>query len=223
MKTTDIIKTLILILMLLLLMVIPMQAQQEIKGMKQRIDFKFDELGDAEVTFTMKLNASQWDNFKKTIGNNQAYLKRMMVKGLPKYFLTDFHYEEEPMDRSYSFTMKAYAVAQVNEKGKWTAELDSKDPDITKLNELNYRLDVNMVSNGMFIDQVQNLQLPKKAKSAKLEKDSFGKAVLTYQLKNKSRGMNMFSILGFACMLAGAIYFVFNLKRKNPESENFNL
>ena len=49
-------------------------AQQEIRGLKQLLELNIDELGNAEIAMTMKLNAMQGDNFKRTTGNNQASL-----------------------------------------------------------------------------------------------------------------------------------------------------
>lgn len=214
-----IIKNHILTLLLLILCSFQLQAQQELKGTKQKLDITVDEMGNANLSITTKYNASQWDIFKKTVGSNQAYLKRMMIKAMPKYFLTDFEYEEQPMDRSYTFKMKAFAVTQPDENGKWEAELDMKDPDITKLNDHTFTMNLNMINNGMLIEQEQKINLPPKAKNAKLEKNSFGSAVLTYQLKTGSSTPYL-TFLGILMILLGAGMLLVNLRKQNQNDKN---
>lgn len=194
-----------------------LQAQEELKGTKQKLDIVIDDLGDANLAVTTRFNASQWDIFKKTVGTNQAYLKRQMIKGMPKYFLSDFKYEEEPMDRSFTFLMKAFAVAQADDNGKWKAELDMKDPDITKLNDQTFMLKLNMITNGMLIEQEQTIHLPEKAKNAKIEKDSFGSAVLTYQYKSGA-SIPILSYGGILLILAGLGLFLMNLRKPKSAS-----
>ena len=48
-----------------------MLLSQEIKPFKVSIEFKLDEKGNAQVTYGSKMNAGQWDNFKRSMGNNQ--------------------------------------------------------------------------------------------------------------------------------------------------------
>lgn len=157
------------------------RGQEQIKGTKQKMEIKLDELGNASVSVTMKLNASQWDAFKRSLGNNTSNLKRQVEKSMPKFFLKDFKYNEDQMERTYTLEMKALAVASIDKNGKWKAELDSKDPDISKVNEHQFKLDANYAVNGNLMEQTQQIYLPASAKNGKVEKDSFGKAVLTYQ------------------------------------------
>lgn len=187
-------------------------GQDQIKGTKQRLDITLDDFGNAHIAVTMKLNASQWDMFKKTLGNNTSNLKREMIKGMPKFYLTDFKYNEDQMERTYTLEMRALAVASVDKNGKWKAALDAKDPDIMKVNENQFKLDANYVSGGGLIEQTQQIYLPGNAKNAKVEKDSFGKAVLTYQT-----GSGLMNILitgaGILFIIAGAVLFYFNRMR----------
>src|SRR5687768_7464394 len=122
---------------ILLLCVLIQQAhgQEEVKGLKQTFDITIDELGGAMVEVSMKLNASQWDYFKKNIGNNISILKREMEKALPKYFLSDFNYSEDAMERTYRVKFKTEGLASINKNGKWEGKLDSKNPDVTKLSD----------------------------------------------------------------------------------------
>lgn len=184
-------------------------AQQEVKGIKQVFDFHVDELGNAMIEVTMKLNASQWDMFKRNIGNNTSILKREIEKALPKYFLSDFQYSEEAMDRTYKLKFKALGLASINSNGRWEAKLETKDPDVTKLSDREFIINTDMMTNGMLIQQTQKIHLPESAADGKIEKDSFGKAVMTYSSNNGT--MSKASMYGgIALILAGAALFFFN-------------
>lgn len=188
-------------------------AQEEVKGLKQTFDITIDNIGNAVVEVSMKLNAAQWDMFKRNIGNNTSILKREMEKALPKYFLTDFNYSEDAMERSYKMKFKTAGMVSINKNGKWEGKLDTKDPDITKLSDREFVMNSDMLSNGMLIQQVQKMHLPSDAEGAKIEKDSFGKAVLTYTTSGSSTSkLGLFG--GIALILAGGVMFF--LGRKKP-------
>lgn len=207
-----ILKMLVYLLMMMALLN-PTQAQQEVKGTKQTINISIDKSGNAEMVLKMKLNAQQWENFKKIYGNNPSSLKRDIIKGMPTVYFTDFKYNEDAMDRSYELNMKALAAAKVDKKGKWRTELDMEDPDITKLNDREFRLNLNMTSNGAFVEQVQMIKLPAVAKNAKIEKDSFGKAVLTYETGQGWLQMGI-KIIGILLVLVGAGLALMNMRGK---------
>ncbi len=175
-----------------------------------------DDLGNAEVAVSMKLNASQWDAFKRNYGNNTSILKRGMTDALPKYFLSDFKYSEEPMDRTYTMKFNVKGLSNVGKNGKWEAELESKNPDITKLSDREFVMTQDMMSDGMLIQQTQKLHLPSGASGAKVEKDSFGKAVLTY---STGTGLvpTIINIAGILLIIAGCVLFYINqtVKKNN--------
>src|SRR4051812_22739964 len=82
------------------------RAQEIYRGLKQTIDFTIDKLGNADIDVSMQLTAAQWDNFKKTVGENVSLIKRQMERALPKYYLIDFNYTEASMDRAYKVKFK---------------------------------------------------------------------------------------------------------------------
>lgn len=184
---------------------------QEVKGLKQIFDITVDDLGNAMVAVSMKLNASQWDMFKKNIGNNSSILKREIEKALPRYYLSDFSYSEAAMDRSYTIKFKALGLASINQNGRWESKLETKNPDITKLSAHEFVMNADFMANGMLIQQTQKIHLPSGAGDAKIEKDSFGKAVMTY-----SAGGGIFSWIrifaGIALIAAGIVVYFRNLR-----------
>jgi hypothetical protein len=185
------------------------QQAEVVQPLKQVFDITMDDKGNAAVEVSMKLNASQWDNFKKTIGTNTSIIKREMEKALPKYFLSDFDYSENGMERSYKVKFNVLGMGTLNKGGKWEAQLESKDPDITKLSDREFVLNQTMTTNGLLINQTQKLHLPSNANGAKVEKDSFGKAMMTY---TTSMGLvpRLITYGGVLMMLAGAWLFYRN-------------
>jgi len=156
-------------------------AQEIVQGLKQIFDINMDDKGNAAVAVSMTLNASQWDNYKKSaMSNNNSILKKEMERALPKYYLTDFKYSEDQMERSYKIMFNVLGFGTLGKGGKWATELESKNPDITKLSDREFVLTQNMTTNGLFINQTQKIHLPSNANNAKIEKNSFGKAVMTY-------------------------------------------
>lgn len=186
-------------------------AQEVVKGMQQDMKVKFDDKGNAHISVSMELNASQWDMFKRNVGGNTAYLKRQMEKGLPKFFLDDFKYSEESMDRKYTLEFEAYGVVSQDRHGKWRAELDAEDPDINKISDQEFELEVNYATNGALIEQRQRIFLPANATDSKIEKDSFGKAILTYKIGDSSMDRILF-FLGLALIAGGGLLMYFNFR-----------
>lgn len=187
-------------------------AQEVVKGMKQIFDITLDENGKGTVEVFMKLNASQWDVFKEMLGNNPYLLKREMQNALPKYFLTDFEYQEKSMDRSYTLKFKVPGFSSLAKGDKWNAPLDSKDPDILKLSDREYVLTQDLaVGNGVLAQQTMKIHLPSNTSESKMEKDSFGKAVLTYSTSPDVAQTSIIG-LGILLMLGGGFFFFRNRK-----------
>ena len=184
-------------------------AQEELKGLKQLFDITIDPLGNANVAVSMKLNASQWDAFKSNVGNNTSTLKRGMEDALPKYFLANFNYTEDQMQRTYTMKFDVKGFCTNDKNGKWTSKLDSKDPDITKLSDREFVLAQNIVSDGILLQQTQKIHLPSSASNAKIEKDSFGKALLTYTIGTPLKH-TIITVLGVLLILGGGFFFYKN-------------
>jgi hypothetical protein len=165
---------------------------QEIKPFKVNLEFALDEKGDAKVTYSMKMNAAQWDVFKQTTGTNQSLLKRELERALPGYFLSDFEYKEDAMNRSYSLTFNAFGMCKMASSGKYTIDLDSKDPDITKVDDHTYMMISESSAGGQLIQTTQKIIFPDVASDITQSKDSFGKAHFVFDMPgNSTSGMVM--------------------------------
>lgn len=173
------------------------------KGYKVNMEMSIDEKGDAAITITAKYNAQLWDAIKQNHGSDPSVLKNIWKKQFPKYQLTEFSFPNADIDQTITSKFKILGMLKVDANGKWVAELDSKDPNITKLTE----------SSFMLIDETTSLNLkinlPSSASDAKVEKDSFGKAQLTYNAPVSGGGAgNIIKYLGFL-VAAGGIFLFF--------------
>lgn len=184
-------------------------AQEVVQGLKQVFDITPDNIGNALVEVSMKLNAQQWDMFKRSTGNNTNIFKRNMEKALPKYYLTDFNYSEDQMDRSYKIKFKVLGLSYLNKDGLWESKLEVKNPDVTKLSDKEFVLTQDVLLNGTLIQQTQKVHLPSSAKDAKIDKDSFGKAVLHYSTSTGSF-FSVISIIGLLISAGGVFLLLKN-------------
>ncbi|OQA12602.1 MAG: hypothetical protein BWY67_00200 [Bacteroidetes bacterium ADurb.Bin397] len=177
---------------------------QEIKPFKVAIDFTLEESGDAKVSYSTKMNASQWDMFKKTTGTNQSLLKRELERALPGYFLSDFEYKEDAMNRSYSLTFNAYGMCKMTTNGKYSIDLDSKDPDVTKINDHTYMMISESSAGGQLVQTTQKIIFPESASDITQTKDSFGKAHFVFDMPGNSTSGKLMQYGGIGLMVIAA-------------------
>lgn len=173
---------------------------QEIKPIKQNINFNIDNLGDGHLEVSISFTAAQWDNFKRTMGNNTDLLKRQMERALPSYYLQNFAYKEDAMNRSYVLSFDALGMAKINDDGLWQLNLDLKKPDITKLSDNIYSLTSTYNYQGALMEQVAKVVLPTAGSDFKQGEDSFGKAIFTYSLTPSTHGTRLL-LLGLGVLL----------------------
>jgi len=193
------------IALLLCFITIKSTAQEMPKGYKINIEMTTDEKGDALVDVTIKYNAQNWDAVKQTHGADASVLKNIWRKEFPKYELTDFDIKTDDGERTSMSKFKILGMLKVDEDGKWIAALDQKSPDITKISDNQFLLVDESTA------QTLKITLPKSASNAKVEKDSFGKAILTYTAPVSGGGAgNIIKYLGFLVAAGGVFLFFKN-------------
>jgi len=190
---------------LLLCMALYSHAQEMPKGYKVGMEINIDEKGDANIVITAKYNAQFWDAIKANHGTDPSVQKNIWKKQFPKYQLTDFSFPNADMEQTIISKFKLLGMMDVDAKGKWVAALDQKDPNITKINDNQFLLVDDATALTMKIN------LPSSATGTKIEKDAFGKAILTYTAP-VSGGMmgNIIKYLGFLVAAGGIFLFVKN-------------
>jgi hypothetical protein len=193
------------VLFFLLCPALQMHAQEMPKGYKVNMELNIDEKGDVGIVITAKYNAQFWDAIKQNHGSDPSVLKNIWKKQFPKYQLTEFSFPNADMDQTIVSKFKLLGMMDVDSKGKWIAALDQKDPNITKINDNQFLLVDEATALTMKIN------LPSSATGTKIEKDAFGKAILTYTAP-VSGGMmgNIIKYLGFLVAAGGILLFFKN-------------
>lgn len=172
------------------------QAQENPAGYKTSVDMTVDNAGAIICEYSTKYSAANWDNFNRQIGNNTSILMNNFIKIFPKYHLSEFNYSQDANERTNKVKFKIDGMMNINKNGKWEADLEKKNPDITKVSDKEFLL----IEEGTTL----KIHLPPGTDDAKVEKNSFGKALLTYS-PNTSSGMgNIFRYSGILIALAGA-------------------
>ncbi len=139
---------------------------------KVTTDITINELGNAMLQLSYKYDAANWDVFTKMVGTNNSILKSNTERAFPKYVLKDFDIKQNSSDRVCDIKFTILGIMDIDKNGNWSASLDSKDPDITKLSDKEFLL--------MEAGNPMKIHLPDGTSEAKIEKNSFGKAMLTY-------------------------------------------
>lgn len=178
------------------------RAQELIKPQKLNVKYDVSGLGDAHIEASMTLDASQWDNYKRLIGNNPDILKRQMERTFPGYFLQNFNYKEDVMNRGWTLSFDALGLGKVNSRGQWQVDLNSKNPDITKISDRNYVLTSNYSNGGTLMQEIDNINFPDVTSDIKQDKDALGKAIFTYS-SSAGGGYG-----GWLSLISGAILFL---------------
>ena len=160
--------------------------------------------GEILVDMKVKYSALYWDRYKRQSANNPSIIKNTLIRTFCKYSLTDFNIKNDEMDQSYHATYTILGMLKLDETGKWIAQLDTKDPDITKISETEFVL----------VDEDYGMSykviLPSNASNSKIEKDAFGKAQLTYYAPVSSSSGKFLKYGGYLLAALGVFLFFKN-------------
>lgn len=197
-------------------------AEEMIKPKKLNVKWELTALGDARVEASRVLDAAGWDFYKNTIGNNPDVLKRQMERTFPGYYLQNFNYKDDAMRRSWTLSFDVLGLSKINSKGLWTVDLNSKDPDVTKLNDHNFVVTSNFAGQGYLSQEVDYVNFPADASDIKQEKNTFGKAIFTYSL-NPGGDLSQWLVLalGVIFIIVGILLLV--LKTVKPVQKTDSL
>jgi hypothetical protein len=189
----------------LLLLQQDIKAQQE-TPVKTNLQITADEVGDAVCEMQNKYTAAAWDIFTRTVGTNTSILKNEIIKVFPKNELTNFEYSQDSDDRTNTVKFKVLGLMQIDKNGNWTADLDKKNPDITKVSETTFLL----IENGNTL----KINLPSGTSGAKITKDSLGEAYITYPA-NEGGGKGMI-FMGLGVLVMGLGGFMLYRNMRHP-------
>ena len=186
------------------------QGTQLLKPGKLNVKFVLNDVGDAHIVASSTLSASEWDIFQRTSGYNPSSLKRQMQDGLPSYFLENFDYKEDAMNRSWTLSFDGLGLCKVNADGLWQLDCDSQNPDVLKISDRNYVITSTYETGRGVISEVDNVQFPDDAINVQQTQDAFGKAIFTYAmpLDRGASGMRWILIGVGGLLAAGGVFLL---------------
>ncbi|MBL7982469.1 MAG: hypothetical protein JNL52_11755 [Flavobacteriales bacterium] len=183
------------------------------QSLQQKIDMNIDGLGNAAISISMTLPAQQWQAWNQNFGNNPAALKRDIERSMPAYFLEDFKLEKNDMDRSFTVSLKAPGICQVDKKGRWFLTTDEKDAQLTKLTDHKYMMVQSPQEFGGGMQQTTMVTFPETASDIELDKDPLGKTVFRFEMNEPASALGYMLWVGLALMAAGIGWLLFVLFR----------
>lgn len=173
---------------------------------KTTIDAVVDDVGNCVLTVSSKYNAQWWDMLKQMGATSASVIKNQFKKAFPKQELTDFDIKSDDMERSVTAKFKVLGMVEMNKNGKWFADLstpENKEANITKVSDQQFLMIEE--DNG----QTMKIVLPQSASDSKIEKDSFGKMLLTYNSPVPSGTFStILKYLGFI-FIAGGLWLLY--------------
>ncbi|MEO0470203.1 MAG: hypothetical protein AAF206_11320 [Bacteroidota bacterium] len=174
--------------------------------LSQKIEMNLDKLGNANLTLSMKMGASQWQNWIQSLGNNPAALKRQVERDMPAFFLDDFQLEKNDMERSFTLSLKAYGVCKVDKRGNWVLETDDKDVDLTELTDHKFMYVNSPAEYGGQLQQTTIVEFPEEAQAIKVDEDAYGKTVFKFDMEGDAGGGGWMRYTGIVLCVLGAAW-----------------
>ncbi len=133
-------KIYILLTSLTLVFCTTVKAQQS-DPVKVNMTVDIDNIGDGHIQVSRTYSAAQWESYQKVYGSNAAdMLKREMERFYPAYYLQNWDYKEDAMNRSFTLSYDALGFAKIDDNGNWLIDVAGKNPDIQKLTDKNYAM-----------------------------------------------------------------------------------
>ncbi len=203
-------KIYILVVSLVLFFGTTVKAQQQSDPVKVTVTTDIDNIGDGHIQVSRAYSAAQWESFQKVYGSNAAdMLKREMERFYPAYYLQNWDYKEDAMNRSFTLSFQALGFATIDDNGNWMIDVGQKNPDIQKLSDRNYAMTTSSTNSyGVLIQELDKLNLPAGASNVTQDKNAFGKAIFTYEMSPGHSGTRMiFLVAGILLVAAGAVAY----------------
>lgn len=175
---------------------------------QQHIEMTLDEVGNAKLEIRMTMNAQQWQSWNATLGNNPAAIKREAERGMPAYFLDDFKLEKDEMNRSFSLSLNAYGVCDIDKRGNWSLDVDQENAQLTELSDTKYMFVSSPAEFGGQVIQNYVINLPEEAKDIKVDKNAFGRDVFKFKMEGPA---SMQASLGGFMRYGGLLFVIVGL------------
>ena len=186
----------------------------------QEFVININDLGDANMELTQKMDASQWQYFKQSpIFNDPSITKRDLERSMATYLIEDFKRDLDEMNRSVKLSMKVKSYAQYKGNGHWSLKIDSKDPRVTKLTDKAYMITGNTIMGNSLVQQIFKIYFPGNASDVTQTTDEFGKAIFKYDAGGGLASYFIWNNIVGALLILASIFFLL----KSTKGRNYNM
>lgn len=192
-----------------LITVIALKAQMNSQTLNINTEARIDSAGNAVFDVSGKLTAQQWISWNYMYGGgNASNVKRSIERSLSPYYVYDFKYTPNEMDRSFSIQYKTKGVVEYLGNDKWTASLGLRDVEPMKLTENTFSCVTSQMGNGNIMQTNMKVTLPAAANNMSFDKDEFNNVLVTYKMPTESvvqMGNDTMKTVGYSLMGLGVL------------------
>lgn len=198
-----------------------LQAQIPNQTMNINAEIRVDSTGNALHSLSGKLTAQQWLFWNYMYGGGQASMvKKNFERMLSPYYVYNFKYSPNEMDRTFSIEYNAKGVVEYLGRDKWVANLGLKDVQPVKTSENAFTAVQSQLNGNIVVQTNTKVSLPSNATNMSFDKDEFGNVTVQYKMPTEtvvSFGSTPMKITGFSLMGIGAVSLLalIFLRRKN--------
>lgn len=162
-------------------------AQSSSSNLMINTDVHIDSIGNATFNMSGKLTAQQWINWNYMYGGgNASNVKRTSERASSQFYLYDFKYLPNEMDRSFSIQYKAKGIVEYLGKDKWIANLGLRDAQPVKLTDNSFNCVVAQSTNTGILQNNMKVTLPASASNLEFDKDEFNYITVKYKMPTEN-------------------------------------
>lgn len=184
-------------------------AQANTTTMMIHSEVRIDSIGNALFDVSGKLTAQQWIRWNYMFGGgNASNVKRSIERSLSPYYVYDFKYVPNEMDRSFTIQYKAKGVVEYLGKDKWVASVGLREAQPVKLTENTFSCVVSELGDNAIIQNNMKITLPASAGSMDFDKDEFNNVLVRYKMPTEYRvtfGSEKMKATGYSLLGLGVL------------------
>ncbi len=189
------------------------EAQLAPSTLQINTEAKIDSTGNAIFEMKGKLTAQQWITWNYMYGGGQASMvKRNIERAVSPYYVYDFKYVPNEMDRSFEVEYRAKGVVEYLGKDKWIASLGLRDIQPSKLTETTFNCVTSQATgNGGVLQNNMKYTLPSDATNMQFDKDEFGNVTVLYNRPTETTivsGSKNMQTAGYSLIGAGLLSLI---------------
>ena len=163
-------------------------AQSTSGNMMINTEARIDSIGNAVFETSGQLTAQQWVSWNYMYGGgNASNVKRNIERSLSPYYVFDFQYMPNEMDRSFVIRYKAKGIVEYLGKDKWVASVGLRDAQPIQLSDNSFNCVVSQIGgNNVIIQNSMKVTLPATATQMEFDRDEFNNVLVKYKMPTES-------------------------------------